>query len=870
MMLYKRGLALILILFFSSLQLTYAAVNKSRLESTIIQAEQLDSYIVDLYNNKENFEKTLITAKKRLNNDNVKQSLVNKLTKKLKKHVKKIQRIDPNLIIPPKKPESYITARKNIETILGRTVNRPNIDVARHNPYSVITDAGFALDGGINGNSLIVGGQLGGGRIIACGTTLSKCLPNLYGATSTDTLSHSIIRWTTAHLHPERQIPTLFIYPKNATNKFRLANYNLTLKQANNITVGKRHFDPNIHPLAVIPFKSLDNPTTSADDIKIVKDYVQKGGSIIIIGGTTRGYHKAIGNRPIQSLLAESGIIGIKPITVSPSSDFSVEGAIASTLQNQYLLDMQDKITLDEEENNARIIRLTNLINIVPASAFNSDFWLMKRYNELKKLQEYPLRKGHRDYQVDNSYHIYGRHIEEFVMAILMPTKLSLQPDQEVNPSASLIHSIDNAENYLNVSLEIDFKASDTTNLNHRYGHKKRIASGYWLPAGKNVTVKVNSLFNSREEGEKLPLKLSVNAEWPSLDKYFYKGILEAPPSFTGSVVLKEGTNIISSEFGGLIYIDHLIENIAEQYNIELSNVYQTPMYTHGVTNLDTWRAQLVQSEVDKEPNKVDLVFDHLIVTFKREKILSLNNETLKKKLLYIHDGLKEFYDFIGLTDEEGPNHLPVGVNHIVLSPEFLLDYPYKAIAGFPIVFDEEQTEVHPLHSPDIFFHEIAHNYQQTQWLPTNAVESHANLMTFAVLDEIDVKPVNIDRPYNGTIAKLKQGISSFNELSDYSERNIFWSQLSLIHSLEIYTNLFRTTRDGTFPQHKDPVTAFALGVSASSNIDISDHIEAYKLSIYEDAKETLKCYPKLVSPLSWEVTPDTNEIPIYDDSECN
>ncbi len=450
-------------------------------------------------------------------------------------------------------------------------------------------------------------------------------------------------------------------------------------------------------------------------------------------------------------------------------------------------------------------------------------------------------------------------------MALTLPSKVGLKANQSVNPLRYKEPGIANGSRQ-NVSMDISFAESDKSTAGPISGHVKRKALGVWLPAGENVNVTVTPISNPTQTGS-LPLILSVNGGHENVAQLINETSFFEAPLVTASQTMNEGVNTISSEFGGLLYLDHKSVN-AEEYQISISGGIIAPTFRVGETDFAQWK-----SSINTQPTpKFDIISDHLIVTTDVKQTLQQSDDKLKETFSNTAEGMEAMLTLIGLTEDDGIHKRPAGVQHVVEAAQLPGGMWKFGYAGHPIRI--KKYWMSPYRDMSVIFHEIAHNYDNPVWTPNHGGnESVANLMTMYVVENSNVKNTNIELPYASTISRLSsENYGGWKTLDLYKHQNIFWMQLKLLFGWDMYTELFKKHREDRVKGlkfYKNKADNLLLNASAITNVDLAPHFDAYKINVGGHVKRRTRCRMTLVSPISWQVTPETTEMVVLEDNDC-
>ncbi|MEE9913722.1 MAG: M60 family metallopeptidase [Deltaproteobacteria bacterium] len=256
-------------------------------------------------------------------------------------------------------------------------------------------------------------------------------------------------------------------------------------------------------------------------------------------------------------------------------------------------------------------------------------------------------------------------------------------------------------------------------------------STGLYAPAGRIVAFTVGA-------GEKNTVMVRIGAHSDSLipfdDKYrkqFNRG-----PDISMTKVLDGGETLLTSPYGGLIYLEKTGKPENRIINVRINGAVQAPYFKLGETRPAEWKERIRYFAAPWG----ELAGDRIIITFSSDIIKRIDDP---EKLMRYWDKAASYYHEL---QQEPPKNYAERFVHDVQPKLGWLH------AGYPIVVNQQVSRytagLDPLDkgkNNDIFhaaswghLHELGHNCQKPEWTFDGATEVTVNLFTLYVIERMD------------------------------------------------------------------------------------------------------------------------------------
>ena len=397
---------------------------------------------------------------------------------------------------------------------------------------------------------------------------------------------------------------------------------------------------------------------------------------------------------------------------------------------------------------------------------------------------------------------------------------------------------------------------------------------GLYAPAGELIRVVVP------EGVEGLTLQIGVHT-----DNLTGKTPLSRDPVIYTVKALYPGVNYLRNLYGGLIWVKSRQPVVGPPVKLVFTGAVHTADFILGESEDEEWKERLRETSVPW----LELRSRHTVYTVQRDFLLNLirkgrlNSPTaVMSEWNLVHE--KDFYEWMGLTvgDPDPRHRAPDLPERGVLDIQISVGYGHS---GYPwmAVMDEgwtsEWVDLSSVKGGGSWgsYHEVGHNYQQSNWSWDGLGETTNNLFIFRGAHRNGSFPTHpaVEEQFPLALAFAAQpGQKNFDT---YSE-NPFFKLLPFVQLFNkankaggsdesgwgVMTALYTNTRNldqyqlsNNIADQKDFVYET---VSDYTEMDYARFFDAWGISITTQSKNKIKAkgYPKLAKEI-WKYDPKTN-----------
>jgi len=367
-------------------------------------------------------------------------------------------------------------------------------------------------------------------------------------------------------------------------------------------------------------------------------------------------------------------------------------------------------------------------------------------------------------------------------------------------------------------------------------------STGLWV----NPYDKINISVPGQAVSKGLKIRIGCHKDNLFLSKRI--NIWERWPNISKSVALKSENNIVSSPYGGLIYIDVPVK-LKGKVIVTIKGAAPAPLYTIGETTKENWQSQLksTSSPIGEIQGKY--------------VIIETSTRALKKD--YDPEQIARFWDsaILSIYDlaQTEPNPCP---ERYVIDQQLIAGYMHN---GYPMVTSYKpdmdryvlgfETRRGRLLEEGSWghFHEAGHNNQNPDWTFSGTVEVTVNLFTLYTMEKImGIKPLE-HKCVKKAMERKQKYIARGSRFSEWKKDPILgllmyielqqkfgWDSYKKVFRL--YNGLSKSERPKNDSQKRDQ---WVLRYSLAVDHDLTDFFESWGLPFDKKIKSKLRHLPK-------------------------
>ncbi len=255
-------------------------------------------------------------------------------------------------------------------------------------------------------------------------------------------------------------------------------------------------------------------------------------------------------------------------------------------------------------------------------------------------------------------------------------------------------------------------------------------STGLYAVAGEYIIINVPENVNPKD------LKVQIGSQSDRLNNV--KTAWRRMPVITNSRLLKNGKNILTSPFGGLIYISYPPKGGSWESDFKIEHAIGSPLYVLGKTSKESWTEQL---KTNKAPWG-ELATSNIVLTLPDSILQKVDDPQEVMKLWDLIIGGE-----MELAQIKQPYYR---AQRIVVDEQISIGALHS---GYPIMAHHSPS-IH-LYAADIiadpvmlmkpskggsnwgFFHEIGHNMQNLDWVFGGTTEVSCNFFSLYMFDRL-------------------------------------------------------------------------------------------------------------------------------------
>lgn len=415
------------------------------------------------------------------------------------------------------------------------------------------------------------------------------------------------------------------------------------------------------------------------------------------------------------------------------------------------------------------------------------------------------------------------------VLLLIEARRGSLAPDQAKSPYADQFPGVSvDAVVVENEAIDVDLEFADLAYLRMLVAPDNWKSTGLYAPAGENVTIVVPDGLET--------LDIQVGAH---TDKLGHLPNWDRAPIVVYRESLKPGENIISSPFGGLIYLIPTKSEPNRHEVITISGAIRAPYFVLGKTTNEEWN-----ETVKNYPAPwAEFAGDHVIHTLPSDVVREIEDpETLMNNW---DDFVRQYDQLVGLKDDAPlPHRTPGRPHRYTADTQISAGYMH---AGYPMMVPIKPAARHivdfdrvkDLHDGWGYWHEMGHEYQQVAWFWNDIVEVSVNIYSLYIQDYYGAPSRLFETDKDGRnyydiafeFLKDENPDKNFNEIGLF-ERLVMIRQLQIGYGWEFFTNLhiaYRELPEEELPAEDDEQAKIDLFVVMCSKVSGDSLINFYK-----------------------------------------
>ncbi|MDE1462223.1 M60 family metallopeptidase [Spartinivicinus poritis] len=702
------------------------------------------------------------------------------------------------------------------------------------------------------GKGTIAAGRYGEGRMMVFGRELHSYLSSLKNSSTNSNMTQFVrnsLHWLT-----ERNQNNYAKVVVSSNEKLNVLvqwwygdfddSYQINSHRIDNIINNKALFNPAEYPIAIVNPR-IEDPK----EAEILANYVKQGGSLIMghqVWNWDINFKAAEG----QDLIAKAGIIwkGTWHWTDSISSKPDFQQLLEANLSNRFKwfkaieegkepLPYSKQQSKEAETFDKTVIGAASALANLPNSAMNN---LGLSEDSQTKAIKYKL------------YNINSKPYTK-IMAYLDSATKSLKPNQKPANGYEQLGTVQADAAKVTETINFDF------NQQHSSWVKTSVTNPYWLStglyakAGDNIVITVNSPSDNHiKAGQPSQIEVRVNGHTDNIATTKNKDSWPRPPQVSFTQKLNVGKNVINNPYGGLIYFTTGSKHYRNaQAQLTVQGAVKAPYFKLGEHSNSDWNSTLKHYPAPWG----EIHSGNMIVLLPKDQLQEISDvETYAKTWQQITNNT---YKLMGLTTDGAiPHRTPSLPNRYHVDLTISAGWMHS---GYPIMA-YLPAKLQKLDNVKSWgpYHEVGHNYQQSDWMLPGTVEVTNNL--FSLYQQEQFGQTNrIAQTYKKVAGLLEEG-QGWDDITGPFERLVFYHQLTLAYGWDFYTQLYTKTREyyhqRGYAKAKNQSAADYLLVtgSAIAKEDLRSFFEKWKIEVSENAKQQVAHMelPKPKKPL-WQ-----------------
>lgn len=253
-------------------------------------------------------------------------------------------------------------------------------------------------------------------------------------------------------------------------------------------------------------------------------------------------------------------------------------------------------------------------------------------------------------------------------------------------------------------------------------------STGYYAAPGETVTVRIPA------DWIRLGLEARIGCH---KDTLWHQKTWKRPPAITRSFALRAEETRIANAFGGLIYIDTRKGADGAPANVEISGAVAAPLYVHGRTTAEEWKAAVRRPAAPW----AELATDKIVITLPLAHARAIDDPVA---LMNTWDQVLD-----ACADLATMPRARRLAERIVPDIQISAGYMHS---GYPVMTHADQYGILGNREKILagqwgLFHELGHNHQNRDWTFGGTGEVTVNLFTLYVMEQVCGRPILQSRP---------------------------------------------------------------------------------------------------------------------------
>lgn len=663
----------------------------------------------------------------------------------------------------------------------------------------------------------VAAGRVGAGRVLVLSKEVGSYLPTLADASVDADMARfagNALSWLTAGnaagLDARRAAGEAM--PVLVTTGFDALDPSLGIEMAEPID-DPRALDPARVPLAIVDPRLADDEVADA-----WLDYARRGGALLM-GHQVWSWDVDVRTSAAQRLLLEAGLLWAPWYAEGGGPAPPVERLLRANVST--LLDWLAEVERRWPERAELGFRDDELDAIV-ALVVAAHEWLPPARGAYVEALEARFTGVDVTYPADVSERPYAR-----VVVPAYHAARRLAPDQPPGKSVEVFPGLvpDDAPR---VTREVtyDFDRADPGYVRTSVPPGARLSTALYAPPGEALTVTVT--LDGRSD---LDLRILIGCHTDDLSHLVE---LERSPRVAFSEPLVPGAQRVSNPYGGLVYLEAPRDAFGPgRAEVTIEGVIEAPFYDAAAPD-PAW--------LDRPAPWGEISAGTLIATLPASQ-LAVADDPAELARAWA-DIVANTYDLMGLSaDAAVPHRTPEGVNRFVEDVQISAGWMHS---GHPIMAYVE-AELMRLDNVRSWgpYHELGHNYQQSDWMLPDTGEVTTNLFSLYQQERFGQGSRLLDDGrWASTDARLDAG-ATWDAL-DVWEKLTLYRRLSLAFGWDFYRRLYAETRR----RHHEDGAARAEGESAADYLlvqgsrlagaDLSALFARYGVDVSDEARAAL------------------------------
>lgn len=304
---------------------------------------------------------------------------------------------------------------------------------------------------------------------------------------------------------------------------------------------------------------------------------------------------------------------------------------------------------------------------------------------------------------------------------------------------------------------------------------------------------------------------------------------------------LEKGSNRVTSEHGGLIYIVPTQQTDMGMMDIQITGAEKVPYYILYQSDEEAWKNAFTNVSAPY----VELESQYVILTVPTEKARLVENPY---QLMETWDTfIGHMYWLAGLSHDDPINKIPYDKWRYVADVQISYGYMY---AGYPIMLYDDPCIDALLSIEGLtqdgwgFWHELGHNLQQYNWEMDSMIEVTNNIFSLYI-SEVFGAPDRLAQDNDGTgyssrydarqylLNESKEKNFHDDSQTTFFTRLVMFEDLKNLYGWDFYPSLFTAFRQGddsqllTLDQRVDALIALSSQIAGE---DLTHFFEAWGL----------------------------------------